>query len=105
VSAKHYCVPDVVVLDRALPEEEIVTIPPLAVFEILSREDRMTRIMFKLKDYESMSIPLIRVIDPKTSTIWSYAGGVLTALKPDTDETTGRLQLNWPAIWKLREDL
>jgi Uma2 family endonuclease len=101
VSATRYCVPDVLVLDHALPEEEIITMPPLAVFEVLSREDRMTRTLGKLRDYELMGIPVIRIVEPKTTTIWSYADGDLSELQPDLDETQGRLRMNWPAIREL----
>ena len=36
VAATRFRVPDVAVLDRDLPIEQIVTRPPLAVFEVLS---------------------------------------------------------------------
>lgn len=57
-------VPDVAVLDRNLPVEQIVTHPPIAVFEILSPEDSLNRMMTKLADYERMGIKTILVLDP-----------------------------------------
>ena len=53
----RFRVPGVTVLDRAQPLEQIVTHPPLAVFEILSPEDRMQRLLRKLEDYRIMGIP------------------------------------------------
>ena len=41
VAATRFRVPDVTVLDRAQPTEQIITKPPLVVFEVLSPEDRM----------------------------------------------------------------
>jgi hypothetical protein len=48
VSADRFRVPDVTLLSRSAPREQIITHPPLAVFEILSPEDSMTRILEKL---------------------------------------------------------
>ena len=67
VSATRFRVPDVALLDRSLPEEEIVTHPPIAVFEVLSPEDWMQRVLTKLEDYEQMGIRNIFLIDTKNS--------------------------------------
>jgi len=57
-------VPDVAVLDVNRPIEQVVTSPPLAVFEILSPEDSVSRLRRKLGDYANMGIEQIWVIDP-----------------------------------------
>jgi Putative restriction endonuclease len=44
VAATRYRVPDVTVLDRNQPTEQIITHPPLAVFEVLSPEDSLQRL-------------------------------------------------------------
>ena len=64
VSTGNYRVPDVTVIDRRLPVEQVVTHPPIAVIEILSSEDTVTRMMTKLADYERMGIQSILVLDP-----------------------------------------
>jgi Uma2 family endonuclease len=68
----RFRVPDVTVLDRAQPTEQIITQPLLAVFEILSREDRMQRLLRKLEDYRIMGIPEIWVIDPQDAIYYQY---------------------------------
>ncbi|MGO9338687.1 MAG: Uma2 family endonuclease [Terracidiphilus sp.] len=65
VSAGNFRVPDVSVTGRDLPVEQIITCPPIAVFEVLSPEDTVTRMMNKLDDYERMGIRTILVLDPK----------------------------------------
>ncbi|MBV8631062.1 MAG: Uma2 family endonuclease, partial [Silvibacterium sp.] len=65
VAPTRYRVPDVTVLDRDRPIEQIITRAPIAVFEVLSPEDSMTRMMRKLNDYAAMGIPQIWVIDPR----------------------------------------
>jgi Uma2 family endonuclease len=64
VSKRRFRVPDVTILDRNLPIEQIATHAPIAVFEILSPEDSLNRMMTKLADYEHMGIKTILVLDP-----------------------------------------
>jgi Uma2 family endonuclease len=64
VSERNYRVPDVTILDRTLPIEQIITHAPIAVVEILSPEDSLTRMMGKLNDYERMGIKNILILDP-----------------------------------------
>jgi Uma2 family endonuclease len=73
VAATRYRVPDVTVLDRSQPREQIITHPPLAVFEVLSPEDSLQRLKRKLEDYRLMGIPEIWVIDPQDDTFYRYA--------------------------------
>jgi Uma2 family endonuclease len=65
VSATRFRVPDVTVLHRDRPIEQIVTQAPLAIFEVLSPEDSLQRLKRKLEDYSTMGIPEIWVIDPQ----------------------------------------
>lgn len=65
VSASRFRVPDVTVLDRNQPIEQIITHPSIAVFEIFSPEDTHLRLMRRLEDYAAMGIPQIWVIDPR----------------------------------------
>jgi Uma2 family endonuclease len=74
VSASRFRVPDVTILDRTLPIEQIITHPPLAVFEILSPEDTLQRLKRKLEDYRLMGIPEIRVIDPQDGAFYRWDG-------------------------------
>ncbi len=67
VSPTRFRVPDVTVLSRSAPLEQIIVTPPLAVFEILSPENRMAAMMEKFADYERMGIAGIWIIDPRKS--------------------------------------
>jgi Uma2 family endonuclease len=79
VSSGNYRVPDVTVLDRNLPVEQVITHAPIAVFEILSPEDTFSRTMTKLADYEKMGIRTILVLNPH-GTHFRYTGGKLEPL-------------------------
>jgi Uma2 family endonuclease len=88
VGATRFRVPDVTVLDRSQPREQIITHPPLAVFEILSPEDTLQRLKRRLEDYRIMGIEEIRVIDPQDSTFYRYEDGQL--LRNDTFSHAGK---------------
>ena len=68
--------------------EQIITHPPLAVFEVLSPEDRLQRMKRKLEDYRAMGIPEIWVIDPQDSTFYRYED--LQLLRNDTFSHSGK---------------
>jgi Uma2 family endonuclease len=72
VAARRYRVPDVTLLDRSRATEQIITHSPLAVFEVLSPEDRMQRLKRKLEDYSAMGIAEIWVLDPQDSSFYRY---------------------------------
>jgi Uma2 family endonuclease len=77
VATHRFRVPDVTILSRDAPREQIITHPPLAVFEILSPEDTMTRMLEKLADYERMGIQAIWVIEPTKRTYFRFTEGKL----------------------------
>jgi Uma2 family endonuclease len=81
VSPTRFRVPDLSVLSRSAPTEQIIVTPPLAVFEILSPENRMAAMMEKFADYERMGIAGIWIIDPRKSVEeaigYSYQSGTL----------------------------
>lgn len=77
VAPERFRVPDVTILSREAPREQIITHAPLAVFEILSAEDSMTRMLEKLADYERMGIQAIWVVEPKRPTYFRFLEGKL----------------------------
>ena len=82
VAADHYRIPDIVLLSRNAPREQIVSHPPLAVFEILSPGDAMPEMLDKFEAYEQMGIPAIWVVnprrDPRKPAFLRYSSGQLT---------------------------
>lgn len=78
ISESRYRVPDVTVLDRSQPIEQIVTRAPLAVFEVLSPEDRVLRMQSKLEDYAAMGVGQIWVLHPESGQFQQFSSGGLT---------------------------
>jgi Uma2 family endonuclease len=88
VASNCFLVPDVTLLDRNLPIEQIVTHPPVAVFEILSPKDALKRVMAKCGRYERMGIRTILVIDPDGPK-YRYLAGRLEPLEQRAFEIPG----------------
>ncbi len=81
-------VPDVTILDRNLPVEQVITHPPIAVIEILSPEDALSRMMTKLREYERMGIQTILVLDPAGEN-YRFSGGRLEPLPAEPFDLPG----------------
>ena len=65
VSATRYRIPDVCAT-LGDPGEEVLTRPPFLCVEILSPEDRMSRIEIRIQDYLGMGVPFVWILDPLT---------------------------------------
>ena len=78
VKATRFRIPDLCILAEDAPVEQIVRTPPVLCIEILSREDSMTRIMVRVKDYFQMGVPVCWIIDPALRSGWVATPGQLT---------------------------
>jgi Uma2 family endonuclease len=64
VMATRFRVPDLTVIRAGTPRERILTHPPLLVIEILSPEDRLSRMTERTDEYLDFGIENIWIIDP-----------------------------------------
>lgn len=71
VSSTRFCVPDLSILRAGAPRERILTHPPLIVVEILSPEDRLSRIQDKIDDYLSFGVENIWILAPERRFAWT----------------------------------
>ncbi len=65
VSPTRIRIPDICVF-LSDPEEEVPTKPPFICIEVLSREDRMSRVEKRIQDFLKMGVPYVWVLDPRT---------------------------------------
>jgi len=73
VTPERCRVPDVCVsLEK--PSEQVFTRPPFLCVEILSPEDRMSRMEKKIRDYFTFGVKYVWVIDPQERRGWVYTG-------------------------------
>jgi Uma2 family endonuclease len=64
ISPSRFRIADVCLISTAAPREQIIQTPPLAVIEILSPEDRISRYRERLEDYRGMGVKHVWVVDP-----------------------------------------
>ena len=72
ISRTRYRVPDVCVFVGPEPDEQIFTQPPFLCIEVLSPEDRMSRMQERIDDYLAFGVEYVWVVDPKTCRAWIY---------------------------------
>jgi Uma2 family endonuclease len=112
VAATRFRVPDVAVTRASDPFEAIITVAPLLCIEILSRDQRMSEIEERAKDYLAMGVPMVWIVDPLRRTAFvSDASGqrqvpeeltvpgteirvTLAEVFAELDELEGRTSLN-----------
>ena len=71
----HYRVPDLSVYTQPAPRDPVFSTPPFIAIEILSADDRMSRIRRKIDDYLAFGVPYIWVIDPEARKADVYTPG------------------------------
>ena len=90
VKPSRFRIPDIcIAVDNS--DEPILTTPPFLCIEVLSPEDRMSRIEARIQDYLEMGVPYVWVLDPQTKQAYiataaeglrEVKSGVLTTADP-----------------------
>lgn len=75
VSATRFRVPDICVLQASASRDAIVQEAPILCVEILSYEDRVSRLNEKLRDYFQMGVRYVWVLDPEAKRGFCYTPG------------------------------
>jgi Uma2 family endonuclease len=88
VAPTRFRIPDVAVTTRRV-KGRILREPPLLCIEVLSPEDRASRMQVKIDDYLKFGVQYVWLIDPRKRVAWSYtregrheAVSVLTTNEP-----------------------
>ena len=71
VAATRYRIPDITVTTHKI-RGRILREPPFLCIEILSPEDRASRMQTKIDDYLSFGVGHIWIVDPRAKKGWSY---------------------------------
>jgi Uma2 family endonuclease len=72
VGPTRFRVPDIAVMLGGRPTEPIFTTPPLICIEVLSPEDRFSRLQQRIDDYLRFGVRQVWVVDPKTKRAWIH---------------------------------
>jgi Uma2 family endonuclease len=65
VSPTRMRIPDVCVISRNHPRERVLTTPPLICIEVLSPEDRWSRVEKRIEEFLAIGVPHVWVFDPE----------------------------------------
>jgi len=71
----RYRIPDVCVFRRELPRESIFTQPQIVAIEVLSPEDKHSRMQERIEDFINFKVPNVWVIDPIRRIGWNCSDG------------------------------
>ncbi len=66
IAPRKYRIPDVCVYKEPAPRDRIFSTPPFIAIEILSPQDRMSRVRKKIDEFLGFGVPYVWVIDPET---------------------------------------
>jgi Uma2 family endonuclease len=99
--ATRFRLPDVCVL-LAPPRTKYMVDAAFLAIEVLSEDDRMTKTMERLEEFDRKGVPNIWVIDPRLLTVSIYSNGVLNEVRDDSIATAGdpRLELTRDEIFR-----
>lgn len=70
----RFRVPDIMVIDRNAPNEQIITHPPLLCVEILSPDDRLHHLTDKVAEYFQMGVRAVWIIDTRKQVGYQCSG-------------------------------
>jgi Uma2 family endonuclease len=72
VSPTRFRIPDICVMLKQQRPEAVLTTAPFLCVEILSPEDRMSRVIERVREYLSFGVSHVWVVDPENRTAYSY---------------------------------
>jgi Uma2 family endonuclease len=93
VGPSRFRVPDICVMAGGDPGEEVFTTPPFLCIEVVSPDDRASRLQEKIDDYLRMGVSYVWVVDPYLGKAWTHTSvgtfeakdGVLRTKNPDIE--------------------
>ena len=100
VTPSRFRLPDIcVTLNK--PEGKVLLDAAFLVIEILSEDDRMSRVMERLGEFAAKGVPHIWLVDPRLRKIFLYRAGLLQEIQQDAIATDApRLELTRAEIFE-----
>jgi Uma2 family endonuclease len=69
-------IPDVSVFYPTKPQQAVPDTPPLVAIEILSLDDRLTKVQEKLEEYHVRGLPHVWLVDPRSHRLYTCNGSL-----------------------------
>ena len=94
----RYRVPDVCAY-RKRPDESIFITPPLLCVQVLSPDDRMSRVMEVADDFLRMGVPVVWVLDPVRKAAYIIDANGLREVSGEIEAVDGDLKLSLAEVF------
>lgn len=86
VSPTRFRVPDVCAVAGPEPQEQVFRTPPFLCIEILSPEDRLSKVRERIDDYLAFGVRYVFLLDPTRRKAWHCtAEGMIEVTEPRTE--------------------
>lgn len=72
VSAARFRIPDICVMLKSQAPEPVLTRPPFVCIEVISPDDRMSRVTGRVKEFLAFGVNYVWIVDPESRTAYSY---------------------------------
>ncbi len=86
VSPTRVRIPDVCLISREDPADPVPSRPPLVCIEVLSPEDRWSRVEKRIEDFLAMGVPHVWVFDPEERQVFDCTSAGRRLVTEDTLE-------------------
>jgi Uma2 family endonuclease len=73
IGPRRFRVVDLAVFQGARPEGRYATMPALVAIEIVSPDDRHSRLTHRLEDYRRWGVPHVWLVDPELKRLYEYS--------------------------------
>jgi len=94
VAAGRVRIPDVLVAEIPIPDEEVFTTPPYLCIEVMSPDDTINGMQDRIDDYLRFGVPNVWVIDPEKHRGWRVTSeGWATATHGNMRTADGRVAM------------
>jgi Uma2 family endonuclease len=105
VAPTRFRVPDITVVRKDTPRQNILRTPPLLIIEILSPEDTLTRLQQRVTDYLRFGVEHIWLIDPYTRRAYlADAHGFHEPQQPALSIPGTPIELPLATLWQELDD-
>jgi Uma2 family endonuclease len=100
-----YRIPDIMLAPLPLENKKVMTRAPWVVVEIQSPDDRMTEQWKRFRDYLSIGVPYVILLDPEESMAFQFVRGALVEKSfTELDLPTGRMPFDTTALFQQLAD-
>jgi Uma2 family endonuclease len=101
IERARYRIPDITLVPLPVTKDKVVTRPPWVVIGIQSPEDKMPEQWRRFRDYLSIGVPHVILLDPEETMAFRFRPGSLVETSfTELDLPTGRMPFDTAALFQ-----